>query len=269
MFENSSAIVRNVHSQVADRIGISIVRGDIAAGDTLPSEMQLCELIDVSRTVVREAIRTLTGKGLVEARAKSGTRVRPPEQWNQLDPDVLRWQLETSDVDSYLNKLFQLRCAVEPSAAALAATQAGVEDVARIRGGYDGMVAARTNEHFVVADIAFHQAIYFATRNEFFWPIAQMFEITLRQSFTIAARGDHRARALLEHCAVVDAIAAHDAEGARQATAILLDQAAGDLVRIRGRDFIKRAKTSPKTSPKANPKTKTGAKAKAAARRKG
>src|SRR3954447_20675633 len=133
MFRNSHALVRNVHSQVADRIGLSIVRGDIAVGEALPSEMQLCEMIDVSRTVVREAIRTLTGKGLVEARAKTGTRVRPAEQWNQLDPDVLRWQLETSDLDDYLGKLFQLRCAVEPSAAALAATRAGRGDLKRIR----------------------------------------------------------------------------------------------------------------------------------------
>ncbi len=242
MFENSSAIVRNVHSQVADRIGMSIVRGDILAGEALPSEMQICELIAVSRTVVREAIRTLTGKGLVEARAKSGTRVRPPEQWNQLDPDVLRWQLETSDVDSYLNKLFQLRCAVEPAAAALAAVHAGEEDIARIRAGYDGMVAAKVNDDFVVADIAFHQGIYFATRNEFFWPIAQMFEITLRQSFTIAAKGSHRARALLEHQTVLNAIATRDSEGARKATTILLDQAAGDLVRIRKRDFAQRTR---------------------------
>jgi DNA-binding FadR family transcriptional regulator len=268
MFENSSAIVRNVHSQVADRIGISIVRGDIVAGDTLPSEMQLCEMIDVSRTVVREAIRTLTGKGLVEARAKSGTRVRPPEQWNQLDPDVLRWQLETSDVDSYLNKLFQLRCAVEPSAAALAATQAGPEDIARIRAGYEGMAAARINEHFVVADIAFHQAIYFATRNEFFWPIAQMFEITLRQSFTIAARGSHRARALVEHRTVLDAIAARDAEGAREATAILLNQAAGDLVKIRGRDFAQRGKTTNADKSAAKSTARTPAKKKPAAKTK-
>src|SRR4051812_9835263 len=181
MFRTPDALIRNVHSQVADRVGVSIVRGDVGVGETLPSEMQLCEMIDVSRTVVREAIRTLTGKGLVEARAKSGTRVRPPEQWNQLDPDVLRWQLETSDVDSYLAKLFQLRCAVEPAAAALAAIEATAADVARIRLGCDGMAAAKTNEDFVVADIAFHQAIYFATRNEYFWPIAQMFEITLRQ----------------------------------------------------------------------------------------
>jgi DNA-binding FadR family transcriptional regulator len=243
MFRDSNAIVRNVHSQVTDRIGISIVRGDIIAGEALPPEMEICKLIDVSRTVVREAIRTLTGKGLLESRAKSGTRVRPPKRWNQLDPDVLRWQLETSDIDSYLTKLLQLRCAVEPSAAALAATGANKDDIAQIRSGYDGMVAAKVNESFVIADIAFHQAIYFATHNEFFWPIAQMFEITLRQSFTIAARGSHRARALLEHRAVLDAIIARDSDGARKATTILLNHAADDLVKIRGRDFTKREKT--------------------------
>jgi len=240
MFQTPNALIRNVHSQVADRIGISIVRGDIVAGDTLPSEMQICEMIDVSRTVVREAIRTLTGKGLVESRPKSGTRVRPPQQWNQLDPDVLRWRLETSDMDSYLAKLFQLRCAVEPAAAALAAIHAGEEDLARIRSGYEGMVAAKVNEKFVAADIAFHQAIYFATRNEFFWPIAQMFEITLRQSFTIAARGPHRARALLEHRAVLDAIETRNAEAAREATDVLLKHSANDLVKIRGREFASR-----------------------------
>src|ERR1700730_15734703 len=144
MFQTSNALLRNVHSQVADRVGISIVRGDVGAGETLPSEMQICEMMDVSRTVVREVIRTLTGKGLVESRPKSGTRVRPPQKWNQLDPDVLRWRLETADMDDYLAKLFQLRCAVEPAAAALAATQAGEEDVALIRSGYDGMAGAKT-----------------------------------------------------------------------------------------------------------------------------
>ena len=99
------------------------------------------------------------------------------------------------------------------------------------------MDAAKTNEDFVTADIAFHQAIYFATRNEFFWPIAQMFEITLRQSFTIAAPGSHRPRALIEHRAVLDAIAAGDAEAARAATVVLLAHSADDLVRIRGREF--------------------------------
>ena len=242
MFQSSNALIRNVHSQVADRVGISIVRGDVGAGETLPSEMQICEMMDVSRTVVREVIRTLTGKGLVKSRPKSGTRVRPPQKWNQLDPDVLRWRLETADMDEYSTKLFQLRCAVEPSAAALAATFAGEDDIALIRSGYDGMAAAKLNEQFVAADIVFHQAIYFATRNEFFWPIAQMFDITLRQSFTIAAKGTHRARALLEHHAVLDAIATWKCRRRARGNHVLLNHAADDLVRIRGREFAARAK---------------------------
>jgi DNA-binding FadR family transcriptional regulator len=105
------------------------------------------------------------------------------------------------------------------------------------------MAAAKVNEKFVAADIAFHQSIYFATRNEFFWPIAQMFDVTLRQSFTIAARGSHRARALVEHHAVLEAIATRNAEAARKATDVLLKNSADDLVRIRGREFAAKPKT--------------------------
>src|SRR5258708_16249024 len=143
-------------------------------------------------------------------------------------------------MDSYLTKLFQSRSAVEPAAAALAASSAQAEDIARIRAGYEGMAAAKVNEQFVVADIAFHQAIYFATRNEFFWPIAQMFDITLRQSFTIAARGSHRARALVEHHAVLDAIATRNEEGAREATHVPFKNSAHDLLRIPAPAFTSR-----------------------------
>jgi len=236
MFGSSETLIRNVRRQVADRIGASIIRGEIAPGGQLPSEVRLCEMLDVSRTVVREAIRTLSGKGLVESRPKSGTRVRPPEQWNQFDPDVLRWQLSATDVDTYLAKLFALRYAVEPTASALAAGARRTEDLEKIRRGFDGMATAESNEAFVSADIDFHKSIYFATHNEFFWPLAEMFEIALRQSFTIAAEGDHRPRAIVEHRAILDAIAAGDAEAARLATVALLSSSAHDLVRIRGSD---------------------------------
>jgi DNA-binding FadR family transcriptional regulator len=236
MFKTSVSLRRNVHSQVADRIGLGIMRGDIVPGEALPSEMRICEMLEVSRTVVREAIRMLTGKGLVSTRAKSGTRVRSPEEWNHLDPDVLRWQLETTDTDTYLAKLFQLRYAVEPAATAMAATASTADDRARLRAAYEGMVEARTNEAFVASDIAFHKNVYFATRNEFFWPIAQMFEITLRTSLTIAATGDHRPRSLVEHRDVVEAIERQDPVEARSAALLLLDHSAADLVRIRGID---------------------------------
>ncbi len=236
IFSDSAVISRNVHSQVADRIGAAIVKGDIAPGHLLPSEMTICQTLDVSRTVVREAIRTLTGKGLVESRAKSGTRVRPREQWNQLDLDVLRWQLEFTDLDTYLAKIFELRNAMEPTAAALAAKAATDTDRLALRAAWEAMVAATDNDQFVTADIEFHKQLYIGTRNEFFWPIAQMFEVILRQSFQLAALGDHRQRAFDEHREVMEAVVSGDAERARDATFILLGNASDDLVRIRGKN---------------------------------
>jgi DNA-binding FadR family transcriptional regulator len=240
VFPGNIALQRNVHSQVADRIGALIVRGEVAPGDPLPAELKICEMLNVSRTVVREAIRTLTGKGLVESRPKSGTRVRPREEWNQLDVDVMRWQLEHADTDSYLAKIFELRNAMEPTAAALAAKASTPADRADLRAAWEAMVAAQDNDAFVTADIAFHKRLYIASRNEFFWPIAQMFEVTLRESFRLAALGDHRPRAFDEHRAVLEAIEAGDAERAREATWVLLGNASEDLVRIRGRNPFKK-----------------------------
>ena len=234
MFHQQSALSRNIHTQIADRIGASIIRGEIAPGDPLPSEMRICEMLSVSRTAVREAIRLLTGKGLVESRAKSGTRVRSPEQWHHFDPDVLRWRLGATDIDTYLAKLFELRLAVEPSASALAAVAANDDAKIRLRAAWQAMADAESTEAYVAADIDFHVTIYSATGNEFFWSVAQMFEVALRQSFTIAAPGEHRPRSLAEHRAVMEHIVAGDAEGARAATMQLMHNSAADIARIRG-----------------------------------
>jgi DNA-binding FadR family transcriptional regulator len=238
IFAEPNAVTRHVRGQVAERIGIGIVKGDILPGEPLPSELRICELMGVSRTVVREAIRMLSAKGFLETRQKSGTRVRSPEYWNHLDPDVLRWRLEATDVDSYLAKLFQLRNALDPTASAMAATAATSEDKARIQLGFDGMANAVDNEAYVVADIDFHKGIYVATHNEFFWPIAQIFEIGLRESFRIAANSTHRQRALAEHREVMNAILVGDPDRAREATITLLEHSATDLVILRGRDLF-------------------------------
>ncbi len=95
---------------------------------------------------------------------------------------------------------------MEPTAAALAAKAATDEDRQALRHAWEAMVAARDNDAFVVADIAFHKRLYISSRNEFFWPIAQMFEVTLRESFRLAALGDHRPRAFEEHREVMEAI---------------------------------------------------------------
>lgn len=223
-----------LHLRVADQIGLAIVGGQYAPGAVLPSEASLCETLGVSRTAVREAVRGLIAKGLLESRAKLGTRVRPAEFWSHMDPDVLKWRLELTETSSYLQKMFDLRRAVEPAASAIAAANARPEDHARISKRFDAMVAAGDDDAaWVAADLQFHKAIYLATHNEFFWPIGQLFEIGLKEMFTIAARGSHRARAIREHRALRDAILEARPEDARAAALALLGNAEDDIRLIR------------------------------------
>lgn len=223
----------NPHLRVHDRLGIAIVRGDLAPGDVLPAELQLCELLGVSRTAMREAVRGLAAKGLVDSRPKRGTIVCDPVLWNQLDPDILRWRIEVSDLESYLTKMFQLRRATEPEAAALAAEYATPVDHARLLADFGAMeLAADDNAAWVEADLKFHRSIYLATHNEFFWPIGQLFSIGLRQMFDIAARGSHRPRAIIEHRELCLAIVEGKPEVARKAALKLLGNATTDIDRI-------------------------------------
>jgi DNA-binding FadR family transcriptional regulator len=234
IFSGPVAPVRNVQGQIIERIGLAIVRGDIAPGDPLPSEVRLCEMLGVSRTVVREAVRGLVAKGIVDAKARRGTQVRDPSHWNHLDPDVLRWRVETTDTETYLKKMFQLRRATEPEASALAAVEANEEDHVQLSRDFQAMVdAGGDNAAWVEADLAFHKSIYLATHNEFFWPIGQLFSFGLKQMFAIAALGSHRPRAIVEHQNLVDAILARKPDQARAAALILLGNATDDIERIR------------------------------------
>jgi DNA-binding FadR family transcriptional regulator len=227
-----------LHSRVADQLGLAIVRGDFAPGQTLPPELQLCEMLGVSRTAMREAVRSLAAKGLIDSRPKRGTQVRDPRHWNHLDLDLMRWHIEVTDTEVYLKKMFQLRRATEPEAAALAAVSANDEDQARMSRDFDAMVAAGAdNEKWVEADLAFHMSIYLATHNEFFWPIGQLFSFGLRQMFSILAQGSHRPRAIAEHGDLLRAILERKPDMARTAALTLLGNATHDVDTIRHTDF--------------------------------
>jgi DNA-binding FadR family transcriptional regulator len=223
-----------LHLRLADRIGLEILRGTFEPGDALPTEARLCESYGVSRTAVREAVRGLIAKGLLESKSKVGTRVRRQEFWSHMDPDVLRWRLALTDTSTYVRKMFELRQAVEPAAAASAAENACEGDHFRLSAAFEAMVAAGDDDAaWVDADLAFHKAIYLATHNEFFWPIGQLFEIGLREMFAIAAQGSHRPRALVEHRALLEAILSGDPSSARAATEALIGNAADDIDLIR------------------------------------
>ncbi len=228
------ALSLKLHMRVADVLGMAILRGDYPTGTVLPSEMQLCEDLGISRTALREALRGLIAKGLLESRPKRGTLVRDQIHWNHLDPDLLRWRIETTDTSTYLEKMFALRRSTEPEAAALAARHALPENRAQLAADFQAMVDAGDDDAaWVEADLAFHRTIYLATQNEFFWPIGEMLAVSLRQMFSIAAQGSHRARAIAEHGDLCSAIVEGKPDLARAASLTMLGNAVSDIQRVR------------------------------------
>src|ERR1700733_10017182 len=151
---------QNLTYTIAQNLGIAIVTGGYSADNPIPIEAELCRQYSASRTVLREAVKMLTAKGLLGSRPRVGTGVQPEENWNLLDPDVLGWLLERKFSPALLIEFTELRLAVEPGAAALAARVAGAEEKAAIRSAIERMQAADSGDDDPLdSDIAFHVAV--------------------------------------------------------------------------------------------------------------
>jgi len=230
---------RSLHGQVAHEIGLRIVRGELAPGDILPNESDLSAELDVSRTALREAFKVLAAKGLVEARPRTGTRIRPRQAWNLLDPDILAWQFAVSPMERFFRDLFQVREIIEPAAAAIAAEKQRPEDVAEIRRAYRAMVEAAPDDQpeddWTDADLRFHQAILSATGNELLGPLGSLIEAALAISFKLtSSRPRGRLDSLPRHKVVLDAIERGDPASAREAMRGLLGESIDDLQNVLG-----------------------------------
>jgi DNA-binding FadR family transcriptional regulator len=218
---------------VLNQIGQRIVRGDFAPGDVLPNADDWSAAAGVSRTVLREALKVLAGKGLVESRPKTGTRVRPRAAWNFLDPDVLAWRFASLANGDDARALFELRRGIEPMSAALAAERATPQQMRELETVLAEMEeAADEPEHFAGPDLVFHQSILRMTGNELLGSLAAVIETALMMSFRLSNDNPVGQRHSLRlHREVVSRIAAKDVEGARQAMLTLLDQAEDDVRR--------------------------------------
>jgi DNA-binding FadR family transcriptional regulator len=223
----------SLHAIVLNRIGQAIVRGDIAAGALLPTADELSVAHGVSRTVIRESLKVLAGKGMVESRPKTGTRVRPRSHWNFLDPDVLAWRYAAVRGGDEARELFELRRAIEPVAASLAARRATPGQVAELDALLDAMErVADEPERFAEPDLAFHQAILRMTGNELIGSLGALIETALVMSFRLSnenPRGQRHSMPL--HRLVAERIAAGDPDGASAAVLTLLDEAEKDVRR--------------------------------------
>lgn len=212
-----SSLGRNLTHGMLDALGRAIVTG-VYTGKRFPTEGDLAIQHGVSRSVTREAVKMLTAKGLLSARPRQGTIVQPADSWNLFDPDVLGWLLERKFSLGLLRHFNELRIAIEPAAAALAARNAGEAGRVAIRAGYARMVAAEAGEDDPLdADIAFHVAILRAAGNPFFAQFEDVVTTALRSSIRFTNRFKGRSADLAAHGAVLRAIEAGDGMAAQSA----------------------------------------------------
>ncbi len=223
-----TSLGRNLTYGLLDNLGRAIVTGrfDIEA---FPTEAELAKRHGVSRSVTREAVKMLTAKGLLSARPRQGTVVQPTSSWNLFDADVLRWLLERQFSVELLRQFNQLRVAIEPEAAALAARFARPVELKRIGDGLERMAAAeRGLDDTLEADIAFHVAILRASNNPFYVQFRDVVSTALRTSIRFTNRIKGRTASLSDHAAVHSAIAAGDPDGARVAMRAII----GDVLEL-------------------------------------
>src|SRR5262249_55769407 len=171
-----------LHDKVTREIALGILRGTIGRGDSgLSTEGDLCRHLNVSRTILREAVKVLVAKGLIELRPKTGIRVRPRNEWNLVDPDLLSWLCEAGVDEAFIRHLCEVRAIVEPAAAELAASGASDEEIEELLHWYPLIEVNTDNEEArLEADRNFHATIFTACHNVFLTQMNTTVGVALR-----------------------------------------------------------------------------------------
>jgi DNA-binding FadR family transcriptional regulator len=189
----------NFTRHIVQSLGKSIALGEFPAGTPLKPEAELCESFDASRTVLREAVKMLTAKGMLDARPRRGTMVLPESQWNLSDPDILNWLLDRKGSLPIISEFAEMRLAIEPAAAGLAARKITEEQRHMLEAAIERMRAADVGQDDPLdADIAFHVGVLEASNNRFFWNMRHTIEVALRFSIRITNRFKGVERASVE-----------------------------------------------------------------------
>lgn len=227
-----SRLGRNLTHGMLENLGRAIIVGEYD-DVPFPTEAELTKQHGVSRSVTREAVKMLTAKGLLSARQRQGTTVQPSANWNLFDPDVLRWLLERRASILLLRHFNQLRVAIEPEAAALAARFHEDADLDLIWSGLERMKEAEAGrDETLAADIAFHVAILEASKNPFYRQFRDVVSTALHTSIRFTNKIKGHSASIADHGAVLDAIAKRDQEGARRAMRHLI----GEVLELIGED---------------------------------
>ena len=217
----------NFTRHIVQSLGKAIALGEHPQGEPLQAEALLCENFEASRTVLREAVKMLTAKGMLDARPRRGTIVLPESHWNLSDPDILNWMLERKGSLPIIAEFVDMRLAIEPAAAGLAALNLNDTTRQDLQNAIHRMEAAANGEDdHLDADIAFHVGILAASNNRFFWNMRHTIEVALRFSIRMTNRIKGVERASVEdHRHILNFILAADQQGAELAMRELLNEA--------------------------------------------
>ncbi len=207
--------------RLTETFGKQIVQGIYQPGTALPSEAELCERFDTSRNVMREVIKVLSTKKLIDAQRHRGLFVMPQEQWNYLDANVLEWALEKGANPALIKSLTEVRSLIEPTISRWAAERATAVDLVAIEASYNEMAANSENVHaFQEADIRFHKAILDATHNMVIQQLSDAVSALQRAIFdyTFLSGVDHMRLTIMEHKDLFDAIRCKNPQAAEEAS---------------------------------------------------
>lgn len=222
---------RTMHGQVVEWLGRRIVSGELSYGSQLPNEADLAAQLKVSRGGVREAVKALAAKGLVEPRPRLGTRVLSRDQWNLMDREVIDWHGHAG-VPEFLDDLLELRLMIEPAAAERAAERADDEHLAALEAAYAGMAehAPRlpdAEQAFVEADLAFHLTLLRATGNQLVQHFGRLLEPSLHHGLEASSHAPGGVATTLPlHRAVLLAVRGRRPSAAARASRRLIEATA-------------------------------------------
>jgi DNA-binding FadR family transcriptional regulator len=219
----TSRKIKSLHGRVANDLGSRILAGEFKPGNCLPNEAECGRAYGVSRTAVREAMKMLAAKGLVQSRPKIGSMVEPRSRWNLFDRSVLGWYCAAADFYRFAKDVQQIRLMVEPEAAALAAREHTPQELAQIEQAFAQMAITKEADLWIAADVRFHLAILNASGNELLVPFGRVIESLLANLFEFThAKGEGLRATLLQHEAILKAVRERKAVAARHAVRRLL-----------------------------------------------
>ncbi|WP_246191228.1 FadR/GntR family transcriptional regulator [Aureimonas leprariae] len=222
---------KNRTMALAVEFGRRITSGEWPVGAVLPTEGDIQASYGVSRTVVREAMRHLSAKGLIAVGPKVGTRVRPNIEWNMLDGDVLRWHLTAGVRRDFVEALYEMRLINEPEAARFAAARISPEKLDELAEALERMTMhPRGSAELVAADLDFHRIILEATGNPILRSLGTVIERSLAISFSLSWRQNPQAETVNQHARVLEAIQRGDGDAAALFMRQLIESACGDVV---------------------------------------